>query len=175
MTPFGFNSGLFTAPRFIVSLVEIKKKKKKKKRGRRDKKGKKGRRNKKKRRKERKKELKEKKKKAPCWLQTVPSSSAGLPGYSRLRGNWFCFLPFLSNTCPASSPVPQFTAGPPVPFCTQPRPLVHQLHTPWGAPFRGISHTTFSFFAVLDSRDSQRPFRLVQPPPPTELSLSGDG
>ena len=38
---FGSNSGLFTVPGFIVSLVGIKKKE-----GRRDKKGKKGRRNK---------------------------------------------------------------------------------------------------------------------------------
>ena len=38
---FGSNSGLFTVPGFIVSLVGIKKKKKKKKEGRRDIKGKK--------------------------------------------------------------------------------------------------------------------------------------
>ena len=110
MTPFGFNSGLFTAPRFIVSLVEIKKKKKKKKRGRRDKKGKKGRRNKKKRRKERKKKLKEKKllkkTKASCWLQTGQASSVGLPGCSRLTGNLILLFSLLELHSPSPQPSP---------------------------------------------------------------------
>ena len=91
---------------------------------------KKGIRNKKERKKERNKELKEKKllktkRKASCWLQTHPASSAAFPGCSSLRGNWFSFSPFLSlslRSCPASSPVPQFTARPPVPFCAQPMP-----------------------------------------------------
>ena len=107
-----------------------------------------------------------KKEKASCWLQTGQASSAGLPGCSRLRGNWFCFSPFMSGTlcsCPASCPVPQFAMGPPVLFA-QPKPLVHQLRCPLGALIRGNSHPLFLIFAVLHARDTQSPFRLVQLP-----------
>ena len=121
----------------------------------------------KKRKKEREEGVKRKKilnKKALCWLLTGQASFSGIPGCSRLRGHWFSFSSFLISTCPASSPVSQFAAGPPALLCTQPRPSVHQLCCPRCVPIRGNSHTPFSLFAVLDARDSQRPLRPVQAP-----------
>ena len=110
---FGSTSGLFTVPGFIVSLVKGGRKKE----GRRDKKGKQGRRNKK-RKKERKKGVKRKRitlKKSSCWLPTGQGSS-GLSGCSRLKGNWFCFSPFLPGThAPA-----QFLSLLPGPQCPAP-------------------------------------------------------
>ena len=74
--------------------------------------------------------------------------------------DWFHFSPFLRHTlrcCPASGPVPQGPSAPP-------RPLVHQLCSPYGAPIRGNSHSTFLLFAVLDASGSWCSFRVVRLP-----------
>ena len=68
------------------------------------------------------------------------------------------------HSCPASSPVPQFAAGSPVPFCTRPMHPVHHLCCLWSALIRGNSHSTFSLFAVLGAKNSQSLFKVVQLP-----------
>ena len=114
---------------------------------RREEKGRKeGRRSKKKkRRKERKKELKnikKKKKKSSAGFKLAKIFLLVFLASAGLEWNGFTFHlscgfvgcgPGLGRTlcsCPASSPVPQFTALPPVPFCAWPIPSAHQLCCP---------------------------------------------
>ena len=163
---FGSNWGLFIAPGFIVSLVGIKKKRNE---GRANKKGNKGKNvewiKKKEGKKGRRSLKKFKKNKRETSADLIrPSQFCWSSWLQQAEGELVYLFSLLScnlHRCPASSPVPQF--GSPVPFCTQPMSSVHKLRCPWGAPIRGSSHTTFSIFAVLGTRESQSPLRVVQP------------
>ena len=156
---FGSNSGPFTALEFIVSLVGIKNCFKNK--------GKKEEVIKKERRKERKKEL-NKQRKSLLLALNQPSEfwwSSWLGKAEEELVLLFSLPESHSLQLPSLQPSSSVCFRTSVPFCTQPTPSVHQLCCPRGAPIRGNSNTTFSFFAVLDARDSQRLFRIVQPPP----------
>ena len=149
----------FTAAGFIVSLV----KKKERREGRR----------------KRKKQMPPAgfKLAKPFLLVFLAAAGWGVMGFTFLPSCGFGGCgPCVNHTlhsCPACSPVPQFTDRFSLAFCTRSTPSVHQLCSPWGAPIKDNSHTSFLLFAVLDTTDSQSLLRVVCLPH-TELSLSGN-
>ena len=119
---FGCDSGPFTVPGLIASLV-----------------GRRGR-----------KEFKKKKPpacfKSTKWVLLVFLAAACWEGLvsifllSVVLRWWGPGLGCTLHSCPASSPVPQFAVGPLLPFYTWPMPSVHRLYCPWGEPIRGNSY-----------------------------------